>query len=55
MSLHLRHTIMVPNPVKMSTPIAFNELVRLPRIFEARLLAWSATAWRSYPAAATYH
>lgn len=46
---------MVPNPVKMSTPSAFSELVKLPRIFEARLLAWSATACLSYPAAATYN
>lgn len=39
----------------MSTPIAFIELVKLLRIFEARLFAWSATPCLSYPAAETYH
>ena len=46
-------TTIVPKPVSMSTPSAFKELVKLLRIFEARLLAWSATACLSYPAAET--
>jgi len=50
---HMSFTKMVPKPVRISTPRAFKELVKLPRIFEARLLAWSATACLSYPAPET--
>ncbi len=44
---------MVPKPVNISTPKAFIELVKLLRILEARLFAWSATACLSYPAVET--
>jgi hypothetical protein len=39
----------VPKPVSISTPNDFIELVRLLRILEARLFAWSATDCLSYP------
>ena len=47
-------TTIVPTPVRMSTPKAFIEFVRFPRIRVARLLAWSATACLSYPALSTW-
>ena len=45
----LLYISVVPKPVTMSTPSAFNELVKLLWIFEAILLAWSATACLSKP------
>lgn len=36
---HMQLTTIVPTPVSISTPKAFNELVKLLRILEARLFA----------------